>query len=736
MSVESLISQHDPGYVAASIAIAWYASYVALDLARRVRADDRLVAGFWWACGAIVMGLGVWSMHFVGMLGFRPGFTLVYGYGLTAMSLLAAVAAFAVAFGIASRERLTWPIMLIGSSSMAMAVCAMHYLGMAAIDVAPGIVWHAGYVALSVAIALGASVAVLAVVFWMRRFSGAKARAIQVGIAAVMAIGVGGMHYTAMAAASFEAGTICLTTDGLRGHELAWLIGGGTVLLLTATMVTAAVDARLRSQSYALARSLQSSNAELAQANQELHRMAFADNLTGLPNRSLFEDRLQQALHRTDRDNQGRAERHLRHLAVMFIDLDGFKPINDTYGHGAGDEVLREVAHRLQSVARATDTLARIGGDEFVLLVEDLGSEADAGAAAQRILDHLARPFTWHGHALSLAGSIGVALYPGEIAAEKLLTSADAAMYAVKRAGGANYAIYAAHMRSDVSDQLELQSDLRYALQRGELSLHYQPKVFAVTGVLHGVEALLRWTHPTRGAVPPGVFIPIAERFGMINAIGDWVIEEACRQMAAWAAQGLNQRVAINLSAYQLRQPELPERIGTALARHGIDPARLVCEITESAAMEDTESAEQLLQALGRIGVTVSIDDFGTGYSSLSYLRRLPAKQLKIDRSFVNDIDASADARAIIDAVVRLAHALDLHVVAEGVETEGQRRALEALGCDLLQGYYFARPMPAEQLPGWISERCAAAPGHLPAIGTTAIDTTAIDTHVGQPTPA
>ena len=288
-------------------------------------------------------------------------------------------------------------------------------------------------------------------------------------------------------------------------------------------------------------------------------------------------------------------------------------------------------------------------------------------------------------------------------------------MYTAKRAGGNTYALFESRMNEGLQEQLSLQHDLRHALERGELQLHYQPKIDARLGRLQGVEALLRWHHPTRGMVGPNVFIPIAERFGLINGLGNWVIEESCRQMRVWADEGLSMNVAINLSVHQLRTEELVPRIESALARYQVMPSQLLCEITESVAMEDIESTQRAFEALSRIGVYLSIDDFGTGYSSLSYLRQLPARQLKIDRSFVADIEVRPDARAIVGAVIQLAHQLGLRVVAEGVETEGQRDILLVLQCDELQGYLLARPMAVEALDDWLQKQPSDEPP--PAVG-------------------
>ena len=477
-------------------------------------------------------------------------------------------------------------------------------------------------------------------------------------------------------------------------------------------------------------KALTKANLQLESANEELRRRAFIDPLTGLPNRMLFEDRLLHAMQRYDRDDDSRARREPCKLAVLFVDLDGFKPINDMLGHAVGDEVLKEAARRLRTATRDSDTVARIGGDEFVLLAEDVSDVADCASLANRVIQVLAQPLEVQGHQVTLSGSVGVALYPEHGDRMKLVQNADAAMYTAKRAGGNTYALFESRMNEGLQEQLSLQHDLRHALERGELQLHYQPKIDARLGRLQGVEALLRWHHPTRGMVGPNVFIPIAERFGLINGLGNWVIEESCRQMRVWADEGLSMNVAINLSVHQLRTEELVPRIESALARYQVMPSQLLCEITESVAMEDIESTQRAFEALSRIGVYLSIDDFGTGYSSLSYLRQLPARQLKIDRSFVADIEVRPDARAIVGAVIQLAHQLGLRVVAEGVETEGQRDILLVLQCDELQGYLLARPMAVEALDDWLQKLPPDAPH--PAVGARDEEVALMKDDVGE----
>jgi diguanylate cyclase (GGDEF)-like protein len=695
MPAAVLALRFDPAVVVLSYLTAAFASYVALDLAQRVRTPDALVARTWWIAGSLSMGTGIWAMHFVGMLALKLPFLVGYDTAITLLSWLAAVGVSAIALRVAAGETLTPVRLAVGAVSMGAGICAMHYTGMAALVLAPGIQWHWGLVGASAAVATGAAAAALIIFFGLRKLPRAWARWGQLVAALVMGAAVAGMHYTGMAAAGIAEGAVCLSADALRGDNLGNLVAGATFTLLMLTLITSALDARGQRHTNRLRQSLQA-------ATTELQEIALRDPLTGLANRQLLDDRLQHAA--------ARGQREGARLALLAVNLDGFKPINDSFGLAAGDQVLRETALRLQGLARGHDTLARLAADEFVLLLEGEVAEATLAQVAQRLLDALAEPMSnvpgAGSQPLRLSASIGIALYAGEGPGEALIAQADSAAQSVKRAGGNGFAFFEAHMQAGVREQVELARDLRAALAgepaAGRLALHYQPKVGSEESEVTGVEALLRWQHPQRGAVGPAVFIPVAERFGLIMPLGDWVITESCRQLAAWRDAGLQMRVAINLSVQQLRQPDaLLRRFEEALARYGIDARQLTCEITESVAMDDATATERSLQRLAALGLSLSIDDFGTGYSSLAYLRRLPVSQLKIDRSFIQDLESSADARAIVKAVIELAHALSLQVVAEGVETEGQAAVLRGKRCDKLQGYLFARPMPAEELTRW-----------------------------------
>jgi diguanylate cyclase (GGDEF)-like protein len=404
----------------------------------------------------------------------------------------------------------------------------------------------------------------------------------------------------------------------------------------------------------------------------------------------LLADRIDQGMSRVDTEGGC--------VALMFIDLDGFKPVNDAFGHHMGDQLLREVSLRLREDLRGQDTLARIGGDEFVLLVQ-LSEPNDAMNLAARQVSLIARSFRVAEHDLQISASVGIALYPGNgQTAHELLMNADAAMYHAKGTGKNGYSFFDASMNSNARKQLQLLQDLRNAVDQREFSLHYQPKFDANNGRPVGAEALLRWQHPTQGMLLPDKFIELAEKTGLIIPIGEWVLNEACRQMREWYVLGYTDwRIAVNLSALQFCHVGLVQSVARALATHHLPANSLTLEITETTAMSDADASMKVLQELSDMGVDLSIDDFGTGYSSLMYLKRLPANELKIDRGFVRDLERDSDDAAIVSAIVALGQALGLRIVAEGVETGSQQDFLTQLGCDSLQGYLLGHPLPAER---------------------------------------
>jgi diguanylate cyclase (GGDEF)-like protein/PAS domain S-box-containing protein len=427
------------------------------------------------------------------------------------------------------------------------------------------------------------------------------------------------------------------------------------------------------------------------EAEERLAYLAQFDSLTGLPNRHLFRDRLMQSM--------AQATRVAKPMAVLFIDLDRFKLINDTLGHGAGDRLLKEATRRLQACLRPGDTVGRFGGDEFGAILADLAKPGDASLVAQKIIDALAQPFQLDGHESYVTASIGITLFPTDgDEAGTLIMNADTAMYRAKEQGRNTYQYFTREMNERAMQRVKMEASLRRAIERSEFLLHYQPKVRLQGGQVCGLEALLRWQNPDRGLVPPMEFIPILEDTGLIVPVGEWVIREVCAQIRRWQHSGLRvPPIAVNLSARQFQQKGLEEDVRRMLEEAGVDPSLVQFELTESLLMKDPEAAARTLQGLKDSRLGLSVDDFGTGYSSLNYLKRFPIDALKIDRTFIRDVTVDPDDAAITVAIIGLAHSLKLKVIAEGVETDGQLEFLAAHGCDEIQGYLFSRPVGADE---------------------------------------
>ena len=426
-----------------------------------------------------------------------------------------------------------------------------------------------------------------------------------------------------------------------------------------------------------------------------LYRLAHYDALTELPNRLLFLDRLGQAL--------GQARRNGRLAAVMLLDFDRFKAINDTFGHTAGDELLRAIGRRIVECVREGDTVARLSGDEFTILLPNIQQRNNAAIVAQKVLDNLQRPFSLNGHEVFITTSIGIALYPDGADSETLLKHADTAMYKVKEFGGNAYKFYSVEMTMADLRRLSLETQLRKAIERHELTLHYQPQAEIRSGVIFGAEALLRWQHPELGVIAPSEFIPLAEETGLIVPLGEWVLHTACAQNRAWQEAGLPAlRMAVNLSSRQFRQGNLADIVLAALEAAHLDSLWLELELTESVLLQDTQTTASILNELSRIGVHLSIDDFGTGYSSLSYLKRFTIDMLKIDQSFVRDITTDPDDTEIVSAIIAMSHSLGIKAIAEGVESDAQLSFLCQKGCDAIQGYCLSRPLPADEFENFL----------------------------------
>ena len=441
---------------------------------------------------------------------------------------------------------------------------------------------------------------------------------------------------------------------------------------------------------------------ERKQAEEKLAYQAQFDALTGLPNRNLLFDRISRLLLQ--------AQRNSWLAGVMFIDLDRFKIVNDTYGHGAGDKLLRLVAERLQNCMRAGDTVGRLGGDEFAVVLSALGKADDAGLVAQKVLDVLAQPFDLDGRETYVTASLGIALYPGDSEEpERLLMNADIAMYRAKDQGN-SYRFYLPEMNERAAERLQLETELRGALARDEFLLHYQPKLNLASGAISGFEALLRWQHPQRGLVPAAEFIPILESSGLMLLVGEWIAQTVCAQIRCWRAEGLRiPRIAVNASATQLRQKDFVATVERALGgANGMD-GMLELEISESLIMQDIETSIRKLQALRDMGVEIAVGDFGTGHSSLGHIAKLPISSLKIDRAFITNMTSNPDDLSIVSTIISLGHSLELKVVAQGVETDEQAKLLRLLKCDECQGYLYRPPVPAEQIAALLREHKSLA---------------------------
>jgi diguanylate cyclase (GGDEF)-like protein/PAS domain S-box-containing protein len=827
-----VLSSYDVRLVVLSIAIAPLASFVALDLAGRTQVAVGRSRTLWLAAGSITMGLGIWSMHFIGMLAFglrANGVALPIGYaGLELLrSVVIAIAASAVALTFASRKALTPPGIMIAGTVLGAAIAGMFYLGMDAMRMPARLSYSAVGVVLSFVIAVVASTMALGLEH--RRGAGtlrASDRRAKRTSALVLGVAMAGMHYTAMAAATFTPNPDTSLADGtmvLATSQVALLVTAGALVLLGLANVATALDqqrnqlgqtllkeeARFRSLTQAASDAILSADANgfivfwnsaaqqifgytaseavgqplgLLVAERErdtslaiaaeapectvelegrrwdgsafpmeltlskwmdgteefytgivrdvtqqksleaqLAHQAFHDSLTGLANRALFRDRVSQAVFRGSR--RGVLP------AVLFIDIDNFKSINDGISHQVGDGLLCAIARRLSEAIRTSDTCARVGGDEFAVLVEANGSGSvvsDAAHMAERIFESLRVPCDVNGSDIVVGVSIGIAV--GRVGDDDadLLRNADLAMYRAKSRGKGRYEVFEPAMHQAVRKRLELETELRRSIEqairgtstpgeRPPFVMHYQPIATLATGYISKVEALVRWDHPRRGLVAPMEFIPIAEEMGLIVPLGRWILREACRQTRAWqrayATSGLPQAigVTVNLSARQLLQPELPSDVAAALRDSGLPAGCLTLEMTESMLIEDSNAVLARLRALKALGVRLAIDDFGTGYSSLAYLERFPVDLLKIDKSFVDKIGAGLES-PLARAMIGLGRELGIHVVAEGIETHSQWASLRALGCEMGQGFYLSRPLPPALLSEAMVSRGTIAP--------------------------
>ncbi|MGB6984651.1 MAG: EAL domain-containing protein [Candidatus Aquilonibacter sp.] len=679
--------------VALSIGVAILASYTALDLAGRIAIAVPRRRVIWLAGGALTMGVGIWSMHFIGMLAFALPIPLGYDVSITALSLVIAIAVSFFALSVATQPTLGWKRLVVGGVLMGAGIAGMHYTGMAAMRMTPSIDYQPSLFALSIVIAMVASIAALWIAYSLRDEASRHIFIKRGAAATVMGLAITGMHYTGMVAAQFRPGSICLAASGVDAPWLATAITIFTLAILCLALVLSRFDA---AKNILLG--------SVARLDGQLLRLAALDPLTDLPNRKSLSEFIERAIESAKRTGNA--------FALLFMDIDDFKRVNDSLGHSVGDTVLKAFARRLQECVRNSDRVSRLGGDEFVILVENFVSVGGAEEVALKILDRMQEPLVAGELRMQVTPSVGIALYPSDgTSAETLLRNADTAMYSAKHAGRNTFRFFEQRMNEEATRALTIQRALHDALTEGHFFLAFQPKFYGAGGGLAGAEALIRLEHPELGTLGPLDFIPVAERSGQIVQIGYWVVQEACRQMRGWLAAGLPPvAIAVNLSPRQLFEAELADKILDIVVAANIPPQYLMFEITETAAMADAEKTAQTIANFHAHGFEIAIDDFGTGYSSLAYLQQFRVKQLKIDRFFVNGLDENgAEGLAIVSAIIALAQSLKMHVVAEGVETQTQLDALRSLMCDQLQGFLLGVPLRSQEFARLLGERTASA---------------------------
>lgn len=656
-----IATEHDPRLVLLAVAICTGGAFATVQMLERAIATRRLQRWCWASLTAVAAGATIWSTHFLAMLGYEPGVPVSLDGVLTIVSLLVAIVGTLVALAIVAAARTKW-IAAAGGVVFGLAVSAMHYIGMSAFRVDGIVTWRPGYVTASVVL----SVAFAAAAFAVLRSGMPKVRRRLTGTGLVV-LGIAALHFVGMTALQIAPLHVSDTTMVPRDWTaLAFATAVVGVLVIGAGAFAALIDRETRSD-----------------VMERLHHMAMTDALTGLPNRACFQTALAHEIAVVQASGGS--------LALIAIDLDRFKEVNDVHGHKAGDDVLVAMAARLRARLGDAGLLARLGGDEFNVLTR-FSDREELTALVDRLDRALREPVTLPGFEARLGASIGVALFPQDAAdADCLCNNADLSMYRAKCDGAGRPRYYDNKLDEAIRARRELANDLRQAIESGSLHLAFQVQENVATRAITGYEALVRWTHPVRGPIPPAEFVPIAEEHGLILPLGEWVLRRACADAAQWPDQA---KVAVNISALQLAHTDLPQLIHEVLLESGLPPRRLEIELTESAIIIDKERALHVLRQIKALGVGVALDDFGTGYSSLETLRAFPFDKIKLDRLFVSEIVDSPQATAIIRAVLALGKSLSIPVLAEGIETHEQLDVLHREGCDEAQGYLLGYPGP------------------------------------------
>ncbi len=631
----------------------------------------------------IIVGSSFWTIHFLDVLAFpllqSTGFIL----SDILLSWLSALVVALTILDVSSKKTLPLESLVAGGSLAGIGGFVMFYFSICSMQIQPAVTFSLSISLIVIIVSIAVGMLGIMIIFWLKNYSGEFPALTKSMFAIIISITINGVHLTYNAAIEIPLNAFSNTVVRFDNNLLGLTIALGFICLLLITFVVAIFYDKFGYNTFKFSRFKKENE-------QELTNLAMLDTLTQLPNRRAFQQHLESAIKRSSRGKDT--------IAVAFIDLDNFKPINDTYGHHVGDEVLLTMARRLNAAVRGCDAIARIGGDEFVALIEEIKCEKDIVPIAERIVKAVRETLIINYHQINLSASVGIAVYPRDGDIDRLLICADAAMYRAKSDGKNQFRFFDAEIELASDQMLEMQKDLRKAIANDEFRLYFQPKVDTATKAPVGAEALIRWNHPTKGLIMPNVFISAAEKFGLLKQINDWVIEEACRTICRLQNHGLCLNISINLTSQQFRNPSLVDEVKATLQLYNLPHHTLTFEITEAAAIKNQELFNILLTKFSEAGINTAIDDFGTNPSSLAYLQNLKVDELKLDKEFIMDISTNLQSRAVADAIIRLAHALDFIVVAEGVETEEQRIILEELGCDQMQGYLFSYPMPEEKL--------------------------------------
>jgi len=685
---------HNPWLVMLAFVVMCGASFATLNMAERaIHAEREVARRRWRGVGALCLAGGIWSLHFIAMLAFRAPVAIEYDLQRTSVSLLIVLIAAHLTMRTLSHKYLHVSQYLWAAVFIGLGIAAMHYSGMAAMRSVATPYYQPGLFALSIIIAILASLAALLLGFYFRQGVALAHQWLKYAASLVLGLAVASMHFTGMGSMVLVVppGTPLQLQSAHNSLELALVVAGLTLVTVGASLGAAWADRKLENKERDLLR-VNTLLSQLDHAKASLQQVVDFDALTNLLNRRGLNQAFAERLRDHTQSNKP--------LAVMFLDIDHFKRINDSLGHDAGDELLKVMAERIRGSLRQNDVVARFGGDEFCLLAS-LHSRDEARHLAQRMMQHLKEPIALSGRCMVMTASIGISLFPDDgSTCEELLKHADLALYQSKGSGRNNVHFFNAQLKAKASIELQLEEALRNALAKDlGLQLYYQPILDLASGKLSKLEALVRWQHPEHGLLTPERFIGIAEANGLIAELDNWVLHRACQDLHRLCEGGYHElKIAVNCSALNLSRESFARDVGEALQRHGVSPHRLELEVTENALMGNVNMAVDLLQQIRDLGVSLSIDDFGTGYSSLAYLRRLPLDTLKIDRSFIQDIPTSTPGMDIIQAIIGMAHTLRLRVVAEGVENEQQLAFLRLHGCDFIQGYLLSKPLPLEQL--------------------------------------